>query len=394
MRRLFPLLLLLSLVARADDPSPEQLEALKERIRELTSAQNQDLERRDDLQAKLRDTEKRIGTLGREQRHLDREVQDAEQRLAETEQRQAELAAEKKVQLSWLARTVRASYQAGREERIKLLLNQEDPERVARLLRYQEYFQRARRDRLVNLEGELVDLRQVAREVADARANLLDRRTALARHRQELEAAGREREKALAALGQSLENRGGQLNSLRADQQRLERLLEQMRQAAEQAARESAPSGPSRPAARGGTPFGKLAGGLPWPVRGPLLTSYNSRREGELRWTGVILGVDEGTPVQAVHPGRVVFADWLRGFGLLIILDHGDGYLTLYGYNQSLLRQVGDQVATGDVLSLAGRSGGNSRSALYFEIRHRGKAVNPARWCDRRVTLPPIARNN
>ncbi|MGB1765325.1 murein hydrolase activator EnvC family protein, partial [Alloalcanivorax xenomutans] len=287
-----------------------------------------------------------------------------------------------------------ASYQAGREERIKLLLNQEEPERVARLLRYQEYFQRARRDRLVNLEGELVDLRQVAREVADARADLLDRRTALARHRQELEAAGREREKALAALGQSLENRGGQLSSLRADQQRLERLLEQMRQAAEQAARESPPSGPSRPAAGGGTPFGKLAGGLPWPVHGPVLTSYNSRREGELRWTGVILGVDEGTPVQAVHPGRVVFADWLRGFGLLIILDHGDGYLTLYGYNQSLLRQVGDRVATGDVLSLAGRSGGNSRSALYFEIRHRGKAVNPARWCDRRVTLPPIARNN
>ena len=126
---------------------------------------------------------------------------------------------------------------------------------------------------------------------------------------------------------------------------------------------------------------------------GEVLSSFNSSREGALRWEGVVLAAEEGTPVRAIHPGRVVFADWMRGYGLLTIVDHGGGYLTLYGYNQSLLRDVGEWVAVGDTLALAGQSGGNSRSALYFEIRNRGKVVNPTRWCDRRVTLPPIARN-
>ena len=133
---------------------------------------------------------------------------------------------------------------------------------------------------------------------------------------------------------------------------------------------------------------------LPWPVPGEVLSSFNSSREGALRWEGVVLAAEEGTPVRAIHPGRVVFADWMRGYGLLTIVDHGGGYLTLYGYNQSLLRDVGEWVAVGDTLALAGQSGGNSRSALYFEIRNRGKVVNPTRWCDRRVTLPPIARND
>ncbi|WP_287962779.1 peptidoglycan DD-metalloendopeptidase family protein, partial [Alcanivorax sp.] len=112
-----------------------------------------------------------------------------------------------------------------------------------------------------------------------------------------------------------------------------------------------------------------------------------------LRWQGVILNASPGTPVRAVHSGRVVFADWLRGYGLLTIVDHGSGYLTLYGYNQSLLRDVGEWVSAGDSLALAGSSGGNRTSGLYFEIRHRGKAVDPTRWCNQRVTLPPLAQN-
>ena len=262
------------------------------------------------------------------------------------------------------------------------MLNQQEPDQIARLLRYQEYFQRARTDRLADLEDELVELRRVAQEVADARADLLDRRTALARSQEQLEQAARERETTLAKLERSLDQRGGDIDRLRADQQRLEKLLAEM----ERSMPEMAP-------ADRGTPFAKLAGELPWPVPGEVLSSFNSSREGALRWEGVVLAAEEGTPVRAIHPGRVVFADWMRGYGLLTIVDHGGGYLTLYGYNQSLLRDVGEWVAVGDTLALAGQSGGNSRSALYFEIRNRGKVVNPTRWCDRRVTLPPIARN-
>lgn len=381
MRALFLLFLLIPVLLKAEEASPERLKELKARIETLSDAQQRDLKARDSQQAALRETEIRVGKLTRERRKLEADTQAAEKRLADLEQRQAKLAEEKKVQLGWLAKTVRASYQTGREERIKLLLNQQEPERIARLLRYQEYFQHARTDRLADVEGELVALRRVAKQVNAARAELLDRRTELAAHEKRLKSARTEREQAIASLNRSLDKRGGDIAGLRRDQQHLEKLLEEMRR-----------SQPSVPADAGGKPFGQLNGKLPWPVPGKLLASFNSQREGALRWEGVILAADSGTPVRAIHPGRVVFADWMRGYGLLIILDHGGGYLTLYGYNESLLREVGEWVASGDVLALAGRSGGNDRSALYFEIRHRGKVVNPARWCDHRVTLPPIAR--
>ena len=379
---LVPALMLASAGTPAEQPSEKQLEALKERIEALSEAQRKEARQRDSVQSELREAETRVGELTRERRQLERDARQAESRLARLETEQARLAEEKKVQLRWLVKTVRASYQSGREERLKLMLNQQEPDQIARLLRYQEYFQRARTDRLAHLEDELVELRRVAQDVADARADLLDRRTALARSQEQLEQAAQERETTLAKLERSLDQRGGDIDRLRADQQRLEKLLAEMERSMPEVA----------PAERG-TPFSKLAGELPWPVPGQVLSSFNSSREGALRWEGVVLAAEEGTPVRAIHPGRVVFADWMRGYGLLTIVDHGGGYLTLYGYNQSLLRDVGEWVAVGDTLALAGQSGGNNRSALYFEIRNRGKVVNPTRWCDRRVTLPPLARN-
>lgn len=376
-----PILLLAGAHSQAEQPSAEQLEALKDRIENLSEAQQREIEERDSVQHQLREAETRISELTRERRQLKKDTKQAETRLQRLEKEQAELAKEKRVQLRWLVKTVRASYQSGREERLKLILNQQKPERIARLLRYQEYFQRARTDRLTDLEDELVELRRVAHEVADARADLLDRRTALARSQDQLEQAAREREATLAKLERSVDQRGDDLEQLRSDQQRLEKLLAEMERSMPEVA----------PAERG-TPFEKLTGELPWPVPGKVLTSFNSPREGALRWEGVVLAADEGTPVRAIHPGRVVFADWMRGYGLLIIVDHGGGYLTLYGYNQSLLRDVGEWVAVGDTLALAGQSGGHNRNALYFEIRRRGEVVNPTRWCDRRVTLPPVAR--
>ncbi|ASK32937.1 murein hydrolase activator EnvC family protein [Alloalcanivorax mobilis] len=383
MKPVFLLLLLIPVLLRAEQASPQQLKELKARIETLSEAQNQDLEERDSQRASLRTTETRISKLVRERRALENDARAAQRRLDGLEKHQARLAEEKKLQLQWLAKTVRASYETGREERIKLLLNQQDPERIARLLRYQEYFQRARTKRLTALQGELVELRQVAEQVNAARADLLDRRTELAAHEKRLKGAVAEREQNIASLNRSLDQRGSNIAGLRQDQKHLEKLLEDMRRTL-----------PGVPPDAAGKPFGTLDGKLPWPVPGKVLSGFNSTREGALRWDGVILAADTGTPVRAIHPGRVVFADWMRGYGLLIILDHGGGYLTLYGYNQSLLREVGEWVATGDVLALAGRSGGNARSALYFEIRHRGKVVNPARWCDHRVTLPPIARTD
>ncbi len=385
-RRLLLLLLLPALLpvsGTADTaPSKAQLEKLKSRISELSDAQSRELRERDSVQASLREAELRISRLTREQRSLEKKASTARQRLNDLEAEQAVLAAEKRTQLDWLGKTVRASYQAGRQERIKLLLNQEQPDQIARLLRYQEYYQRARSNRLKAVNGELDELKAIALRVDKARQVLLEKRTEVQRHADKLQGAQKERQTTLASLNRSLDSRGSNLNQLKADQQRLQKLLEDMQRSLNDI-----------PADLGGKPFGNLAGKLPWPVEAHISTGYNSRREGALRWQGVIFNAAPGTPVRAIHAGRVVFADWLRGYGLLTIVDHGNGYLTLYGYNQSLLREVGEWVSAGDSLALAGNSGGNRTNGLYFEIRHRGKAVNPTRWCNQRVTLPPLAQN-
>ena len=385
-RRLLLLLLLPALLpvsGVADTaPSKAQLEKLKSRISELSEAQSRELRERDSVQASLREAELRISRLTREQRNLEKKASTARQRLDSLEAEQAVLAAENRTQLDWLGKTVRASYQAGRQERIKLLLNQEQPDQIARLLRYQEYYQRARSNRLKAVNGELDELKAIALRVEKARQVLLEKRTDVQRHADKLQDAQKERQATLASLNRSLDDRGSNLNQLKADQQRLQTLLADMQRSLNDI-----------PADLGGKPFGNLAGKLPWPVEARISTGYNSRREGALRWQGVIFNAAPGTPVRAIHAGRVVFADWLRGYGLLTIVDHGNGYLTLYGYNQSLLREVGEWVSAGDSLALAGNSGGNRTNGLYFEIRHRGKAVNPTRWCNQRVTLPPLAQN-
>lgn len=383
MRPVFLLLILIPALAWGEStPSKAQLEQLKERISQLSAAQNRELRKRDSVQAELREAELRISRLSREQRTLEQKAGEARQRLARLEKEQAQLAQEKQTQLSWLAKTVRASYEAGRQERIKLLLNQEQPDQIARLLRYQEYYQRARSNRLQQVNGELDELMALSLRVEEARQTLLDKRSEMQRHADKLQQAQKDRQQTLASLNRSLDDRGSSLNQLKRDQQQLEKLLADMQRSLDDI-----------PADLGGTPFGKLAGKLPWPLQGNIGTSYNSAREGALRWQGVILNASAGTPVRAIYAGRVVFADWLRGYGLLTIVDHGNGYLTLYGYNQSLLREVGEWVSAGDSLALAGNTGGNRASGLYFEIRHRGKAVNPTRWCNRRVTLPPLAQN-
>lgn len=374
--------LLLALPVAAEQASPTQLRELRDRIQALQQTQQRDLRRRDQLANELREREVAVSRLARQGDQLRNEAREAEQRLAELREQQLRMAAEQSTQLRWLERTVRTAYMSGREPLMKLLLSQEEPDQVARLLRYHEYFQRARHTRLNELQDELKALLAVSLEVSDARDQLYRRREAVSRQQKEMEQARAERETALARLSSRVDQQKGQLESLREDEARLDKLLQDMNRAISDI-----------PADIGGKPFGDLAGQLPWPVEGRTRVSFGARRDGGMRWNGVLLDASAGTPVQAIHPGRVVYADWLRGYGLIIIVDHGQGYLSLYGHNQSLMRDVGDWVAQGDVLARAGDSGGMNSSGVYFEIRHKGQPVNPDRWCNRRVTLPPVARN-
>lgn len=380
MKRPVLLFLLFAAMPHAWADTRAELDALRARMNALQQDIDRDLRQKEKQMADLRDIERRIGALAREARGLERDREAAARRLATLRAQQAQAAAERSQQLDWLMRTARTGYISGRQGSLKLLLSQEDPGRLARLLRYQHYFQQTRAERVSTLDRELRALVALAAQVESARRDLDTREQALKRQLRSLDAARAERDAALARLDRELASRQDRLAGMRENERRLERLLDDMRSALNDI--------PARP---GGQPFGELRGRLPWPVPRRIAAAFNSRREGPIRWHGVVLAAPAGTPVRAIHPGRVVFSDWLRGYGLLTIVDHGDNYLSLYGHNQTLLREVGEWVALGDVIALAGDSGGQREAGLYFEIRRNGEPVDPDRWCNSRVTLPPIA---
>ena len=372
--------LLMPTCVLAETASRAQLDSLRGQIHDLEQRISSDLGERDAEQLALRKVEREIGSLARTARKLEREQAKAAARLKTLRNEQVTMANERVRQIEWLARTARTSYMSGRQETLKLLLNQEQPDRIARLLKYQDYFQTARAARVSTLNRELDALLVKAEQVAKARDELMGKQEAVTAQQDKLNQARQARATTLASLNRTLSSNQKRLDGMRGDEQRLAKLLREMQQTLK-----DIPANPS------GEPFGKLANKLPWPVKRDLLARFGTTREGPVRWNGVLLNADAGTPVRAIHSGRVVYAGWLRGYGLLTIVDHGNGYLSLYGYNQSLMREVGEWVSTGDVLAFAGDSGGRDRAGLYFEIRRDGKPVNPDRWCNSRVTLPPIA---
>lgn len=382
MRRLSLIIsvILLSMPAMADQKA--DLDALRQQIEQIQASLQSDENARDSTARELRETEKRIGQLGAKAHELERAARRAKHELNDIQQKQTRLAADKARQLDWLSKTARAGYMAGSQPGLKLLLNQEQPETVARLLRYKDYFQQARQQRVSAVQNDIQDLLVVAQEVEVAKAKLLQQQQKVAEQQGKLEAARQQRATTLATIDSRITNQHDLLTKLRQDEKQLEKLLRDIR-----------PALTDIPASPQGEPFGKLRNKLPWPTARKIRAKFGSRREGPIRWNGVLLSTQSGTPVRVIHPGRVVYADWLRGYGLLTIVDHGDGFLTLYGNNQSLMRQVGEWVSLGEVLALAGDSGGNKESGLYFEIRQNGKPINPDKWCNSRVTLPTLALN-
>ncbi len=357
------------------DPSPgERLAAVRERIAQLEQLLGETRTRKRDLEHGLRDIEKDIGALSGELRRLDARLADGQRELEASERRRAALRASLGEQREILAAQIRAAYAMGRQEQIKLLLNQQDPAGMGRTLVYYDYFHRARAEQIAAVRATLAELDAVELRIAEQNAELQGLRNRRAAERDAL-AAGREtRRRLVARLDRELADTGQQIATLREDEQRLVQLLESLARSA------GLPTGEA--AER--TSFAKLKGRLPWPVQGRVIGRFGAARGvGKLRWQGLLIGAREGGEVQAISHGRVAFADWLRGFGLLLIIDHGDGYMSLYGHNQSLLKETGDWVEPGELIATVGSSGGQENPGLYFEIRQAGQPVNPQAWFTR-----------
>jgi murein hydrolase activator len=256
------------------------------------------------------------------------------------------------------------------QDLVKLLLNQESPDTFERMIRYHRHFTAARLSSLAEYRSTLERL-ETNRALLQKRADEAEQRQAALRKEQAVLVARREERKVLLTrLAAEAEDKTAERQRLSADRGRVESLLAELER---------------RSQALDGRTFAARRGSLPWPVSGRVMHAFGQpRADGQMKWHGLMVETQEGTAITAVHRGRVVFADWLRGFGLLTIIDHGSGYMTLYGHADVLGKKVGDWVEGGEVIARAGRSGGVASAGLYFEVRHQGRATNPIVWLAKR----------
>ncbi|MFT0517971.1 MULTISPECIES: murein hydrolase activator EnvC family protein [Pseudomonas] len=400
----------------------QQLDATRQDIAELKKTLGKLQEEKAGVQKDLKATETDIGNLEKQVEALQQELKKTEGELERLDTEKKKLQSARSEQQRLIAIQARSAYQNnGREEYLKLLLNQQNPEKFARTLSYYDYLSKARTEQLRAFNETLRQLANVEQDIGRQQEQLLAQRADLDSRRQALEAERGKRQQVLAKLNSDVKDRDQKLQAREQDQADLGKVLktieetlarqareaeearkkallaeqeaEKRRQQQALAAREEAEPpkkarttlGPlvSSDGANYGGAFSAARGKLPWPVNGRLLARFGDARGSDARakWDGVMISANPGTQVHAVHGGRVVFADWLRGAGLLVILDHGNGYLSLYGHNQSLLKSAGDIVKAGEAISTVGDSGGQDSAGLYFAIRQQGRPTDPAQWC-------------
>jgi len=350
----------------------QELEAVRERISELKESMDRRAEERSAVTAELETAEVQIATKRSKLRAIERERETSEVRKAELEARiaaQEQALAEEREQL---ADQARAAYMSGGQERVRLLLNQQDPAALGRQLKYYEYLADYRAGNIESVSAILTTLGELHGSVERETSRLAELAETQASEMQTLSAAQSRRQELLASLDARLTSEGAEVERLAAEERDLARLIAELSSILSDYPITSE------------DPFAELKGKLTWPVAGEVTRSYgDTRASGQLKWNGVVVSAPRGREVRSVYHGRVIFADWLAGMGLLTIVDHGEGYLTLYGYNETLLKSPGDWVAPGDVIATVGDSGGQAESGLYFEVRQGTQPVNPSAWVSR-----------
>ncbi len=334
----------------------------------------------------LRDSERAISEANRVLRNLDRQSRNINRELAEIRAKSRAREATLRAQQARIGRLLYRQYVGGEAEPLKLLLNREDPEQIARDLHYFGYISRARVQLIAELRANLARLDALAREAEQQSAELEQVTRKQREQRQRLAQERRERNRVLASISRDIQRQRREIRTLKRDENRLARLVEELSRLVARERRsarlrnERVPDGSTD-----GKAFRELKGRLSLPVRGELAGQFGSPRSGGgTLWKGVFITARAGEDVRAIAGGRVVFADWLRGFGNLMIIDHGGAYMSLYANNEALYRQVGDTIRSGETIATVGNSGGNPDSGLYFELRHQGKPLDPLTWVDLR----------
>jgi septal ring factor EnvC (AmiA/AmiB activator) len=350
-----------------------ELKQVRNRIDAIRRSIQAEAERRDALAGQVKEAELKIQSA-RER------LSDVRARRIASENRLSDLKSEQQAtnkriadERDALAAEVRVAYMNGRQEQLKLLLNQQDPARLGRMMAYYGYFGRARADRITAISEHLAHLELLSESIADETEQLRALERDQASDVKTLAGARDQRARTLAQVQSKIKTRKDELTKAQREAQALEKLVEELRRAIEEFPELA------------DQPFQRVKGKLPWPVKGSVLARFGQLRAGgPLKWQGMVIGAERGTQVRSPFHGRVVYADWLPGLGLLVVLDHGGGYMSLYGHNEQVYRRVGDRVAPGDALAAVGDAAGFGKPGLYFEIRKGRTALNPGDWLAKR----------
>lgn len=350
--------------------SQEQLEQLKQSIKSVDRWLNKANTEKSGLSRQLQKYEKQISRISNDIRRVNSEnialLGELKQLKAQLKQQKAALELQKRQ----LIKQLKAVYRQGKQPAIKLLLDADDPQNLSRYIMYFSYINDARGEKIKSFQEALKSLQSTEAKILGQQAQLNRNKERLSDQRKQLTLESKQRKKVLSKLESSIKSKSHRLERLKADQVRLQQLLHEVEQAIANIALPS-----------DATPFSQQKSKLPWPTRGKVRERFGSRvAQGKLKANGIRIATKEDTPVNAIHYGRVIFSDWIRGFGLLLIIDHGEGYMSLYGNNKSLLKETGDWISAGETVAYAGASGGNIESGLYFEIRRHGKPQNPSSW--------------
>jgi septal ring factor EnvC (AmiA/AmiB activator) len=391
-------LLAVALPAGAQSTSDTQrkLDRAKKELDDVAAERRRIEGQRGEAARKLRELDERVGTSTRALKQVETELQRQQAELQALQARRGALDAALGAQRRELAQLLRAAYAVGGEAPLKLMLSQDRVADGNRMLAYHGYLQRDRARRIAGLRAELAGLTELERRIANASAAL-----AATRQQQQADVARLERDRklrssAVTELDQRYQDRRTRERALGRDVKGLQSVLAQLRAAARRAEAERKAAA-AREARTGSTSSGRRppppvianaqpirVGGLGWPLSGTLVTAYGGTLPDGRRSQGVLIAAPAGTAVQAVANGKVVFAEWMSGYGLLCIVDHGNGTMSLYANNDGLLRDAGSDVKRGDAVASVGNSGGQGQSALYFELRRNGQPVDPRTWLQKR----------
>lgn len=370
---LLVLLLAAPLLSYASNSHQKRQQALESAIGKLVKELEAEKNRYSDLEKKLADIERRIQAQSSSLRELDIGIAVSEKKLSQLQTQQAEQQAALSQQQKLLAKQLRGAWMAGNQERLQLWLSGGDAKLFGPVITWYDYINKNRATTVIDLANELEVLVQTEQEISRTSAEQKSLRQQEAGNIQRLSSARQQRRSLLDSSRDRIAAEQNQLGKLKKEQAQLNALIKRLKEAAAKA-----PVAPKVPA----KPFAKLTGKLHWPTKGKILHDYGApRADGRLKWNGVTIKAKRGAKVRAVANGEVIFADWLGRLGLLMIVDHGDNYLTLYGHNQALYKKPGEKISAGDLIASVGDSGGRTESALYFEVRKGSSFRNPHLWC-------------